>query len=373
MPVTEKFKSLIGNVYNSLNKDPDIFEVFRVTYSGVEARYTIIDEFLRIQSTDPALDDFYIDLRQETLQSLVTLIEANARYTVDLIAGFATFSNLNAATLIERNDHTLLDSHEKKFFIFTSFLWIFYKAIALDVQITDDNFVSALRQMNILTAEEIFEDHWARDYYNEVRLDGEEDFEYGRRTIENIIKPKINDLALEEILSMVLLADLNPAVTVHVRTHPLMVTNDFCNGKMIEFGVVTEPQARFRDFDVPVARMIGTVGVLNEDFLNLPGTFEVSIVTDGSKLPLTNAEIEEHIERYKASGKRFILKFPIIIDEGDVGPPVEDESLATNIFEEGVYYKSFWLIRDDFSHTRDDFDNSRRIYRHAQSDHDETP
>ena len=92
MAVTAKFKKLLENVYNSLNKDPNIFEVFRITYSGVEATYTILDEFLRIQSTDPALDDFYIDLREETLQSLATIIDANVRYTVDLIPGFSTFA-----------------------------------------------------------------------------------------------------------------------------------------------------------------------------------------------------------------------------------------------------------------------------------------
>ena len=88
MGTTLKFNSLLDNVYNSINKDPDIFEVFRVSYDGVEAIYTIVDATFRIQSTDPVLDDLFIDLNQETLQSLVTLIEINPRYTVDLIASY---------------------------------------------------------------------------------------------------------------------------------------------------------------------------------------------------------------------------------------------------------------------------------------------
>jgi len=160
---------------------------------------------------------------------------------------------------------------------------------------------------------------------------------------------------------------------VKVRTHPTMYTNDFTNGRMIDFGNVTESQVRGRDFDIPVARMIGTVGVLEEDFLTLPGGLDVFIITEGGQIPLTTLEIEAEIERSKASGKRFRLRFISIFEEGDYGPVIEDDTLATNIFEEGVVYKQFWLIRDDFRTTRDDFDNSRSIYRHAQTDHDENP
>jgi len=373
MGMTAKFEDLLDNVYNSVNKDSNIFEVFRVTYSGVEATYTIENGFLRIQSTDPALDDFFLDLNQETFASLKTILEANPRYTVDAIPDFASVQDLNACSLIERDKNRLSDSHEKKFFIFTNFIWSLFRAVAKELQVSDDNFTAGLRQMNILTAEGIFLDHWARDYYNEARLPNESDFDYSRRVINTIIRPKINDFALEQILVDVLLFDGNPDRDVKVRTHPVMYTNDYHGGNMITFGVTNEPQSRARDFDVAQARMIGTVGVKDEDFLTLPGGFDVWIITEGGSIPLTDAEIRAHLDRYKAAGKRYRLRFLLLVDEGDYGPVIEDDTLATNIFEEGVVYKQFWLIRDDFRTTRDDFENSRSIYRHAQTDHDENP
>lgn len=373
MAMTLKFNSLIDNVYNSINKDPNIFEVFQLTYSGVEATYRIVDATLRIESTDPVVDDFFIDLNQETLQSLVTLIEVNTRYTAALITDFAGVAELSACTLIEREKNRLSDSHEKKFFIHTSFLWSLFKATAKELEVSDVNFTAGLRQMNILTAEDIFLDHWGRDYYNEGRLPEEGDFDYSRRVIRTIIRPKVNDFALEDILAQVLLFDGDPLVDVKVRTHPTAYTNDYTNGRMIDVGNVNEAQSRNRDFDVAVARMIGTVGVEEVDFLTLPGGFDVTIITDGRTIPLTDAEIRAHLDRYKASGKRYRLRFRFVVDEGDYGPVIEDETVASNIFEEGVVYKQFWLIRDDYRTTRDDFDNSRSIYPHAQEDHDENP
>ena len=117
MGVTAKFRSLLKNVYKSFNKDERIQQLFQVTYSGAEAKYTIIDEFLRLQTSDPALDDFYIDLKQHTFQTLVDLIDANPRYTVNTVLDFVDFAALSATALIERNNHDLADDQQKRFFM----------------------------------------------------------------------------------------------------------------------------------------------------------------------------------------------------------------------------------------------------------------
>jgi len=360
MGVTAKFRSLLKNVYNSFNKDERIDQVFQITYSGVTAKYTIEDEFLRFQTSDPALDDLYIDLTLHTLQTLIDLIDANPRYSIITIPDFSGFAELSATSLIERENHDLSNDQQKRFFIFTNLLWVIFKAIAKEIQGAGDNFDSALRQMNILTAEDIFLDHWARDYYNEKRLEGESDYNYSRRTITTIIRPKINDIALELILIEILQFTTGD---VRVITDPLIYNSNYTPGRGMIDTPVSENQINGRDFDNIVYRMIGGEG-LEDPYSLRPGCFTVWIITNGECPAVDPTKVEDTLDRFKASGTCYTLRY-LNITTGLVYAGATLDQQSGNVDDLGIYWSYSWIIRGDFSRVRGDFVLARKINFHA--------
>lgn len=360
MSVTAKFKSLLKNVYKSFNKDERIQQVFQVTYGGATAKYTIIDEFLRFQTSDPALDDFYIDLNQHTFQTLVDLIDANPRYTVNIVPDFPDFAELSATALIERDNHDLADDQQKRFFIYTNLLWVIFKAFAKEIQGSNDTFDSSLRQMNILTAEGIFLDHWARDYYNEKRLEGESDYDYSRRTINTIIRPKVNDIALELILIEVLQFTLG---NVRVITDPLIYNSNYTPGRGMFDTPVSETQINGKDFDNIVYRMIGGEG-LDDPYSLRPGCFTVWVLPNGECPAVNPIKVSETLDRFKASGTCYTLRY-LNITTGLVYAGVTLDQESGNVADLGIYWSYSWIIRGDYSRVRGDFVLARKINFHA--------
>ncbi len=358
-----KFTRLLKNLYGSFNKDERIVQVFDITYGGLTANYTIVDDFLRLTTSGGSSDDFYIDLSTHTIQTLANEIASNTIYTVTTVSDFSTYADLNATSLIDRESQSLQDLQQKKFFIYTSILWIIFKAIAREFQDACDTSDSSLRQMNILTAEDIFLDHWARDYYNEARLEGEDDYDYSRRTIATIIRPKVNDIALELILEDILNFDSG---TVRVITDPLLNNANFTPGAGMIDPPVSEDQLNNKDFDNILFRMIGGEGINNPYTVN-QGCFTVWILPAGDCIPVPNSDLLVAINRFRASGTCFTLRYLNISDDVTYSGATLDDLAGTGT-DVGIYWSYSWIIRGDFTKVRGDFNLGRRINFHATSE-----
>ncbi len=219
MKLTQRLLSYLPRFFR---KEPVEFLALRLRYDGTLA-WTVEDGVLRTTVTsqgrvppeslilDFVLQDYAVadlpwdhainlevDLTQHTLGSLATFLAAQPGYSVEYrVTGEA--SQLGARILMDASGDQAL-SNGDHLNAFTSLTWVFLDAAAVELKAAREQIYQMLRQMAVPTAEGEWLDEIG-GYYGVPRREGEIDSLYGPRIIDEVIRPRNNNKALEIAIS----------------------------------------------------------------------------------------------------------------------------------------------------------------------------
>lgn len=195
MKLTSK---LLGYLHRVFDKDPGEFLAFRLRYSGTSMTWAVADGVLTTQVEGGPGVNLDVDLSQYTLAELVDHLAAQSGYTIEF-ADMSALANLSALVLIDgegdqdtnNGDHLLG---------YTSLLWSYLEANAVELREAGTQIIEMLRQMEIPTAEaEWIDEHGG--YYGIRRGLGETDDYYGPRILVEVLRPRGNNIAIEKAIT----------------------------------------------------------------------------------------------------------------------------------------------------------------------------
>lgn len=135
-----------------------------------------------------------IDLTQYTIGGLAAHIGAQPGYSVDYTAHAA----ISARALVDGTASSL-ESNGSHLRIATRALWALAGAYASELDAAEAQIAEALVQLILPQAEGEWADLWG-SYYGVARLDGEADGPYTLRILREVLRPRLNRYALENIL-----------------------------------------------------------------------------------------------------------------------------------------------------------------------------
>jgi hypothetical protein len=193
MRLTQKLLNYLNRVFD---KDPVQFLALRLSYDGVMT-WGVSDAVLTTAVTGGTGQALQVDLADHTISSLATFLAAQPGYTV-LYVDSSELAQLSARVLLD-GGADIATSNGDHLYGYTSVLWAYLEAVANELTIARQQIAQALRQMNTRTAEGIWLDELG-GYYGVPRLAGELDGSYGPRIIAEVLRPRQNNVAIEEAI-----------------------------------------------------------------------------------------------------------------------------------------------------------------------------
>ncbi|MCG8633203.1 MAG: hypothetical protein MI863_05210 [Desulfobacterales bacterium] len=174
------------------NIDPQQISAFTLSYDDENARveHSIQDNVFTTKVFSSFTNDIEIDLDDLTIGELVEKINTHHNYS----ATVHSFGQKSAMCLAD-----VKNSEDEMVYIFTSPTWVFYKAMAMELKEAHEMMEEGLKQMSIQGSTGVITDYWC-NFFNGTRKTGEQDIDFGIRTIREIRMPKSNNVAIEEIL-----------------------------------------------------------------------------------------------------------------------------------------------------------------------------
>lgn len=186
---------LLGHLNRVFDKDPHPFAAIRFGYAGGMS-WAVEDLRLVITISGGVGGPLTIDLTQHTLTTLAATIAGAAGYQVDFIDPERAHL---AATILLDGAGEQDASGRVQLLGYTSLLWSFMEAAAVELQVADGQVTQMLRQMTTKTAEGAWLDELG-SYYNVPRWPGEVDAGYGPRIAAEAVRPASNNVALERAI-----------------------------------------------------------------------------------------------------------------------------------------------------------------------------
>lgn len=329
---------LLGSLNRVFDKDAKKFLALRFNYAGTMS-WKVEDLVLTTRNVDG--DDLSIDLTQHTLSSLAAYLAAQDGYTVTYID--ASRAHLSARVLI--NDaNTPSASNGDHLYGFSSLLWAFLDAYAVELAKYETAVELAPLQMSTTTAEDFWLDEIG-DYFKVPRIAGEPDAVYGPRIIAETVRPKGNNVAME--LAIKAYTGQDVTVTDVVDTiggvnfydgsvnhdgsidYDTSVSTRYCLFD-VEYGYDVLNGGAFDDFADAVRDVVGRLRAAGTHLRNL--TLTSPEIGDAYSDPITDAldafmgamtiadSVSAPVEAFEAMAGIFSLS-------EDVNPPTEDSEL----------------------------------------------
>lgn len=194
MRLTKKLLSLIHHVFR---KDPDQFIALRLRYSTGAMTWRVRDAVLSTFVVGGPGQNLTVDLSQFTIAQLVSHLASQPGYSVVYIDG-SELIGLSARVLLDA-DGDIETSNGDAIYGYTNVLFSYLEAFAVELAAAEDQVKEMVRQMSTRTAGDVWLDELG-GYYGVPRLRGELDGSYGPRIIAEVLRPRGNNVAIEEAI-----------------------------------------------------------------------------------------------------------------------------------------------------------------------------
>lgn len=194
MKITQK---LLGLLHRVFDKDPYAFTALRVDYDGGMV-WTIADATLTTAVSGGSGSNLSIDLSQYTVGELANYIGQQPGYSVSAVDRSA-LSLLSARILVDGSGDTSA-SNGNLIQGYTNVLWSYIDANANELELARTQIGEMLKQMSTTTASDDWLDNLGT-VYGVPRIQGELDTSYGPRIIAEVLRPKSNNVAIENAIS----------------------------------------------------------------------------------------------------------------------------------------------------------------------------
>lgn len=189
MLLTQKLLRLLNSVFD---KDARAFTAFRIRHESGRLRWRIEDHVLTGSVDGVGL--FEVALAGYTIRTLLEHLATLPGITVISRASTEQFG-LSAGALMDQSGDQA-SSNGDQVLAFTSLLWAYLEAMAIELREARRQIDEALLQMSAKTAEAEWLDEWG-GYFGFPRKDGEADAAYSKRIVEEILRPRGNNKAIE--------------------------------------------------------------------------------------------------------------------------------------------------------------------------------
>jgi hypothetical protein len=187
--------SLLKNLNDVFDKDPEKFVALRVTFDG-SMTWAVTDGVLTLTVDDRPDASLTYDLSQVTLRQLVDSIAGHAGYEVGYLD--PDRSDLSGLVLLDGTGNQS-EFNGDAIFGYSSLLWAVAEAFARGLQTAADQIPEAPRQLSTPTAAGSWLDELG-SYYKVPRLTNEDDRIYGPRILAEVLRPMSNNIALERAI-----------------------------------------------------------------------------------------------------------------------------------------------------------------------------
>lgn len=191
---------LLRHLHRVFDKGPQPTLAFRVGADGSDLVWEVTEDEFRTTITGGTAANLALDLHVHTVASLAAAIAAAPGYTIHYTN--AEVADLAAIALIE-GSASVNASNGDHVRAFTNPLWAYLKAAGYQIRDAQAQVGEMLAQLVVTQADGEWADLWGR-HYLVPRVTGEADGTYTRRIIQETLRPKVNQIALEQILSEVL-------------------------------------------------------------------------------------------------------------------------------------------------------------------------
>lgn len=287
-------KKLLGYVNRVFDKDPLPYVALRVTYAGGLTWQVTEGQLILTVTGGPGASVAY-DLAAYTIESLVAAIASRTGFEVTFID--ASRQKLSARVLMD-GAGDIATSNGDALLGYTSILWAFFEAWAVEIQRLRDQMGQLARQMSTTTAEGVWLDELG-SYYGVPRLDGELDAFYGPRIITERLRPLSNNVAIENAI-------------------------EYYTGQPCQVEDVTVYLGVFPVYDGEIDHD----GTYDYDTVGLPnyGLFDVQVAYDlilGGEIDTFLATVQGIVERIRAAGTHMRA-----LNLSDIGSPMSDSFTA---------------------------------------------
>lgn len=187
---------LLDYLHRVFSKDPAQFLALRLSYDGAMT-WQVQDAVLTTAVTGGSGHPLSVDLTAYTVQGLANFLAIQQGYTIPYV-DTSELSQLSARVLLD-GGADIAGSNGDHLFGYTNVLWSYIEAVASELQTARDQIAQMLRQMSTSTAEDVWLDELG-SYYAVPRLAGEVDASYGPRIITEVLRPRSNNVAIEEAI-----------------------------------------------------------------------------------------------------------------------------------------------------------------------------
>lgn len=194
MLLTQKLLSFFNRVFK---KDPEQFLALRLSYDGGGMTWAIADGMLTTSVTGGAGQALNVDLAQYTFASLGTYLASQPGYSV-LYMGDPDQLRLSARVLLDGSGD-IAQSNGDHLYAYGSTLWAYLEAAAAVLEDAKRAIAEMVKQMSTTTASDVWLDELG-GYYGIPRLPWEPDSAYGARIVAEVLRPRANNVALEEAI-----------------------------------------------------------------------------------------------------------------------------------------------------------------------------
>lgn len=193
MKITQRLLSYLNRVFD---KDPHEFLALRLQYAGAMT-WTVKDATLTTKvTTGPGLS-LTVDLTQYTIAQLATFLAAQPGYSVVYLDA-STNAQLGARVLID-GTASITDSNGDHITGYSSVLFALLESIGSELRNARLQLTEMLNQMSTRTASDVWLDELG-GYYGIPRLASEPDAAYGPRIIAEVLRPRTNNVAIEQAI-----------------------------------------------------------------------------------------------------------------------------------------------------------------------------
>ena len=192
-------ESMLDNLNRPFEKAPMQELAFRFSYDGAmtwELKYGTLTTSVVGGSGLP----LSVDISQHSIKSLVGWLNTQTGYTAQMAA--TAQQDLAAATLIDSSGN-IYASNGDHVYRYSSLLWAYLSAVAVEICLAEAQIVEMLAQMQIDTASGEYLD-FLGDFYGVPRILGETDARYAKRIIVETLREKGNNLAIAAAVEAVL-------------------------------------------------------------------------------------------------------------------------------------------------------------------------
>jgi hypothetical protein len=298
------FQSLLARLNNVFSKDPRSIAAFQIQ-PPAQCKLVIADRLIQliaVGNSSPffslSFNDPYDAAKSITIRDLYDMLGDNKIATVSNLN--LALSGLTVSALVE-GEFDLFTSTTNSIMASTSLLWSIFRPLAYVLEDAKGDVEVAIRQLGFITAQGDFLDYWGK-IFNVSRYLNEPDYEYSIRLLWETVKPRLNNVAIENIIKQGVGYDAR----VIDFTNKILLTDGFSNPTHLDIDFLGEDSKMIADSELGNASFgsaddttryslgerytLGSFGVFTEVPISSP------------YYQYTNDQIIDIVNRHKAAG-----------------------------------------------------------------------